>query len=439
MRAYILLVVFLLIAPLWAVPPFPAGKRVGFAGDSITDAKKWTAYVTAYLHLRFPELDLHINSYGRGGTGTGNFLDSGDTAYEEWHKVVYGLDLDYVIMMLGHNYEPSTDAYQTNLTNLAQNYAQAEGTTPILVGPWPQSNGTGSTTAQARSARLPLIATATGIQTWDTWATLAPVWTTSANWTALQRPGTQGTPGIHAGTTGHALMAYYFIQQMGWAGSSFTVVGTSAGSLVSSAGAAVSSLATNGFDGVDITFLPDSLPWAVDEDGGVTRTEATGMVPGFATWQPCILRVTGLAAGQYDVFATEVGGTLAQVGTVSDSQFTAGVDASLFVSGPLRSRPKLVLDAIRAQLGLSPALVRISPNAGMVRYESNASVEYRTNGLRGTALRAALADEVAIMDALDANIWAAAAPRSLTYSIRKQGVAAAVPVARRAMINRRVN
>ncbi len=65
-----------------------SGQRLVIAGDSITDAQKYSHYLMAYLHLRFPEHNLHLQSYGRGGTSMGAYIQGSGTDYEEYAKVV---------------------------------------------------------------------------------------------------------------------------------------------------------------------------------------------------------------------------------------------------------------------------------------------------------------------------------------------------------------
>lgn len=407
--------------------PWSSGQRLVIAGDSITDAQKYSHYLIAYLHLRYPSLHLHLHSYGRGGTSMGAYIQGSGTDYEEYAKIVEPFGANYTSFMFGHNGGLSSDAWQADFETLLAE-AEASPTAPLLFGPQPQSNATGKTSlggtvsqpsADGYSTRLKNLATAGSYPFSDTWNTLWPVFTNAANWTAIQYPGTQGTPQTHPGTVGHVLMAYTIIQQLGWGTNvSSATLAANTNTTTSSSGCTISSVALTSTGGT-FNRLDQRLPWAIDEAG---RADAVSMIPAMSGWQSYTMTITGLSAGTYTIKCDGV-----VIGTASNTQLAAGWNMSDLTTGPVWDQCQEVLGRIRDAQGINRVtLANKSPNVGMVRYVSNAKVEYKTNGLRGSALKAALADEIAGIDALDALIWSAAAPVTRTYSI--EGATGAAPV-----------
>lgn len=491
-----------------------------FVGDSITDAKMWTAYITAYLLLRFPTEQLHITSYGRGGADAADFLyvddpyagaSHGGSGYQHWPRNVAPMGSNWQIIMLGQNPSVSADNYDIVMRRLLSNYATG---TQFLVAPWPATSSTGGS-LDTYEAKLATIASDTGRSFFNTFTTLLPIWTScksftvdhttntltctahgftdgtkvyidlatapsglsdgsyfvrdattntlklsltsggsvvdfttngsgthyiSSVWAKLQYPGTQSSATGHQGTTGHAILAQKTIVGLGW-GTDVFHARLNMATEISATGCTTSSRSTNIYSGVDFTLLPSRLPWAYDR-GANNRTynDAVSIVPEFAGWQSAIIEVDGLTSGDYEVY---MNGSL--VATIADTVLAAGWNVSDLTTGPIYEKCNSVLTAIRSQLGVQngtgdfvpPLNTSLSPLSGMEKYGSAASAEFNS-GKRDSALAAALADEIALIDTMDQAIWALATPSSIQISIRKVGAVPVVPNVRTKIRPRRV-
>jgi hypothetical protein len=216
--------------------------------------------------------------------------------------------------------------------------------------------------------------------------------------------------------------AYTVIDNLGWGTDvSACTINGSAGTLTSSTDCTISNLATNAYSGVDFDRLDNRLPWAIDEDGGRTREEATRMIPAMAGWQSYTLTITGLSAGTYDIY---IEGVL--VASVTHTTLSGGWNMADLTTGPVFDKCQETLGCIRDLQGIGrETLSATSPNSGMVRWQSNANVEYVTNGLRDAALVSAMASHQTHLDGLMAAVHSAAQPETLTFSVRLQGAGGA--------------
>ncbi len=415
----ILLFLLLSLFPLRAADiPWTTGERIVFCGDSITDAKFWTHYVQAYLYRRYPDKMLWIQQHGRSGTSMNTWFGGG-TSYEEWPKVVASMAPNRVITMFGHNGGLSAAAWKADYETLITGSILPSGATPILIGPHPQSNSTGKValggtvlqpSATGYSTQLKDIAMAGGWPFSDTWNSLWPVYTNPANWSAIQFPGTQGTPQTHPGKSGHLLIAYTVIKQLEW-GADVSGAEIDAGTMTVTATSdcTITNLSGSAQEGISFTRLDARLPWAIDEEG---RAAATAMLPELAHWQQYTLKVTGLVAGNHSVTANGV-----ELATLDAATLAAGWNMADLTVGPVWQSGQETLGRLRDLAGVNRStLLKKSPNDGMVRYVGNAGAYYKA-GQRGLILAASLVPALERLDVLTAAVRAAATPVPLNFTI----------------------
>ena len=168
-----------------AEPSWGTNGRIAIAGDSITGAGKYSHYLMAYLHLRHPDLDLHIYSCGKGGTNVPNWVANAtytDTAYQYYPKIVGPLQPDFVLTAFGYNGSYTDQQWEDAYRDLIDLNMGTE--VPLLIGPQPQSTSTGSTTLQGFSARMVTIATDGSYDYSDTWNSLDDIYTANIVFTA---------------------------------------------------------------------------------------------------------------------------------------------------------------------------------------------------------------------------------------------------------------
>lgn len=419
---------------------FGSGDSIFIIGDSLTASPyyRWAHYFLASVMLRFPALNLKPMAYGSGGLRVQHFLLDDNHTEARFAKYVAPLQPQKVITFLGTNGGDPPDAYTPTFSDGYADYISQNltgngitGTNALCMGPWPQTTDTGSVAIGARSEVIAGLANGLGMHGMDVWDILYDVWTDPANRTALRYPGTQLGPETHAGTAGQIILCKAVLEYLGVSGAvSAATVNGAAYSLTSQTGCTVTGVAANAYSGVDFTQTVDALPWIFDPDGW---DNAVAVMPSVATWQTQMLTVTGLAAGVYDVYA---GGEYLRAAT--SAELAAGINIAPIQTGPHYRQRVEVLRRMRLKQGLDPVtLVAKSPLAGIQKWLGVATVGWTSGataayvaGTRTGTLVADLVNSVAAMDALDADMHAAAAPVPVTYSFRLQGAVPVVPGSR---------
>lgn len=183
-----LLFILLCAFPLRAADPaFGTNDRVAICGDSITGAYKYAHYLSAYLQLRFPEKDLHIYCVGKGGTNIANWVaDSTHTTassnQQHYPKYIGPLQPDFALTKWGYNGSYTADVWEADYRSIITNNILPA--TPILLGPQPQSDTTGSGTLQSFSARMVEVAADNSYAYSDNWNSLVSIYTAATTFTA---------------------------------------------------------------------------------------------------------------------------------------------------------------------------------------------------------------------------------------------------------------
>ena len=394
-----------------------SGDRIVFAGDSITDAKGWTHYLSSYLILRNPDKLLHIQTEGRGGTTVQNYLapDGGDITYQQYPKMVLPYQPKYVFTMFGHNGSATPEGHRAHYEDLIANYIRSgagvdgySGARPILIGPHPKANSDGKPILGAYEDQLAAIAAAGDYPFSATWHSLKPAWTDPE-----KRPAIGGSDDVHPARGGHIAIAYTVAKNLGWSSKvSSSDLDAVALKVNLTEDCVIRDLSGNSFGGIDFTRMDSRLPWAIDESG---RSDALTILPEIRGWQKYLLTIRGLSKGTYEVWIDDE-----MVAQATDTQFLQGWNMADLTRGPVWSQCQEVLNLIRDMHGVDRVtLTRKGPPwQGVETYKSAVKAAYQTDGLRGQELIDSQAWTLKLIADLDAKIHLAAQPKNRRYSIR---------------------
>lgn len=402
--------------------PLADGDRMVLLGDSITDAEKWAHYVTSYLILQNPDLNLHIQTEGRGGSTPAECLTTPDSSpsNERYDRRVFAYEPDWVVTMFGHSGGASKAAWKADMQLLVSEYiVEKSGALPVLVGPHPKATSDGKPIlGEYEDALREIAEAAEPPYAWaPVWQPLLPVWTNPENWPLIAAPDD-----IHPGTAGHVVIAYAVITGAGWSTNvSRSLINADGLTVDTEDHCAISGLRANEFGGIDFRRIDARLPWAIDESG---RTDAVAIQPELAGWQDYSLSVSGLAPGNYEVLIDDE-----HVATVPSSVLAAGWNMADLTTGPVFRQVQEVLGRIRDMhdVDRETLLPNPLPRRGVERYRSNADAAYKIDGLRGQDLIDALQPALAEIAAADDLIHETAQPQARSYSLRLVGFRDNVP------------
>ncbi len=201
-------------------PVFRNGDRIVFLGDSITEQRAYSRYVMGYIALRYPNADVTFRNAGWGG-------DTAPGGRARLQRDVLSLKPQVVTICYGMNdgrYQPLTkenrDAFTAGMSGLVSDLKNA-GVKVVLLAP-----GCADTSRsgfgypyKAYNDNLAVLA--------DDVKSLAarervPVYDLYSLMLQTQNKGKAADPqfymipdGIHPGYSGHAVMAYGFINALG--------------------------------------------------------------------------------------------------------------------------------------------------------------------------------------------------------------------------------
>ncbi len=403
--------------------PLSDGDRIVIEGDSYADQKKWSCYLAAYWILTNPSLTLHVQEVGRSGTFTEQALNdpSGYHGYDEYEKLVYALQPDWVLTNYGDNGGDTTSQFMAATTDLHDNYVIIESAAvPIIVGPFPQLTSTGKPrNGDYENAEMTLCANR-GWRFSAAWHYLLPIWTVSANWPILST-----TLNSHVDTSGNIIEFYAIIRTLGFSNIvSNCAINAFDGTLTSYTNCAVTNITANTSGGIDFDRLDSKLPWVTDYDND-GYNKAVSLLPEIKNWQDYSVKITNLDSGTYNVLCD---GT--QIGSVSSNTLQSGWNMSDLHVGPVFSQVQEVLGKIRDMHGVDRvtlANVQKPDPFGHLPYGWRGVYKYKSNiiayfpNTRGPALIASVQPALTELNNYDALIHSAAQPVTRHYSIRSTG------------------
>ncbi len=389
--------------------PLMDGTRIVYVGDSITDAKRWTHYLSAYFALMFPQYSLKQETEGRGGTNLRELYTTANSG-PRYPKTVYPYQSQatnmIVFLAYGFNNSGPTNQYYDDLLYVSTNCVIGSNSAlPVLVSEHPinEADGGGAILG-SYSDMISSMATNNNWPWADRWRFLTNIW---------EHNTIDGADTTHPGPGGHAMIAYSTIKLLGLETNvSSAVINGSSIAITSTNHCVISSLSAI-TDGISFVRLDDRLPWAIDEAG---RTLAESLLPEIATFQNYGLTVSGLASGTYDI---KIDGSL--VATATHTALAAGVNMSTWHQGPIHNQLQEVLGRIRDchWVDRTTLVARPNPAQGVQKYKSNAGAYYNPTNTPAQYF-ALMAPALTQIQDFDALIHTAAQPVARTFTIVNQ-------------------
>lgn len=323
-----------------AIPPFVAGDRVAWIGDSISHNGWWHRYVLAFLATRFPQQVFTVQNRGLSGDDAGGalrrFREDIATTPPTRATVMFGMNDVKRSLYGGLDSTARCQAraealarYAANLESLVDRVV-ALGTAPILLTPTPYDQTTVSLTmnhvgvndALARCRDIVMACAA---------RRRLPVIDLHTPLTALHQRHQAVDPGfsligpdrVHPGEMGHLAIAYHVLR-------AFDIDGLVSDLAIDAAAARVDRhrhLAVSEFaatpDGCSLTVLSRSLPFPLTPGARL----ALALVPFAQDLDQELLTVTSLRPGFYRI---RIDGR--DVATVASDQLAAGVNLALLAT-----------------------------------------------------------------------------------------------------------
>lgn len=377
-----------------------------FAGDSITEANRYSNYIESYFHLRYPQYQMHFRSVGRGGAHLAHMLPPATSQQPHYKNRVYPFTPDIVSIMFGHNDSSYNTVQWTAILNDTIDEIELRSSSDIiLLGSHPQLGG-GKPYLEGFNQIFIDIAAARGYSAVHTWNALKPIWDIQS-FEDLQMEGDNA----HPGATGHACIAAAILVGLGEDQLvSAATIDASNATLTESTNATISSISTTA-NGIIFSRLDSRLPMAFD----LASTPAFSFCPDILAMNQYMLTVSSLAPGTYDIY---IDGVLSAT-QVSSSALAAGWNMAQMTVGPIYDQINDVMDAIRAKQGIDPStLIASSPWSGVEKYLSpsrNNPGTYQDLFDETISLRAEI-------DVFDIAINSLAQPIQRAFEVRRSGI-----------------
>jgi len=378
--------------------PLPDGTTWCFLGDSITTnylgtACKYTDYVEAYYHLRFPQNQYHFRGCGRGGSTLPEAIERFDSQVFMWSP-------DVVSLEMGHNGNATQAEFETNLGVVADKTI-ALGAESVYLSLNPKYVMGGGVYQDQRADAFVTVGAARGLVTVDQFHHLLPLW--EQNLTDPTPVDLDFVDTVHPGSPGHLIMAWDVLKSLGApAEVSSARFDASAGALVSSSHCSVSSV-TKTTTGVSFTRLDDRLPIAFDD----ACRSALELVPTLLDdISAYMLQVDNLAPGEYRII---IDGE--ECAVVSADQLAAGYNMSEMSDGAIYDQLQLVRQMIRQKEGDN------QPGEMSVSKARSTATNYYNMGYRGDDLLNMVSNYIVGVDALDVAIHDASQPVAHNFEI----------------------
>ena len=329
------------------------GDRLAICGDSITEQKRYSVIMEAYLAACMPELDVTCRQYGWGGEQAGGFLGRMDSDVLRFKPTFatscYGMnDFRYVPF----NEEIAAE-YRKNETAMVEKFKTA-GTRVLLGSPgiidsvphWVQS---AAGTKQDLNLSLSkfrnigiAIAEDQGVAFADVFRPML-----IANHTAQKQHGPEfmvaGKDGVHPGWAGQVVMAYAFLKGMGIDGDLGTITYDAASGKATASNDHEIVGSANGSITIKSSRLPFSPgPGDVRNDDSIAAGLA--LVPFDDELNRLTLKVDSPTAAEYTVTWGET------TNTYSGDDLQQGINLTKdFANHPLVPAFKKVMDAVVAK------------------------------------------------------------------------------------------
>jgi lysophospholipase L1-like esterase len=333
------------------IPPFIAGDRVVFTGNSITDGGHYHSYIWLYYLTHFPNMHIRIFNAGIGG-------DVAQQIYERLETDVFAKKPTVVTLTFGMNdtgyqlltgakadsaYEAKVAASLKSFKLIEAKLKQHPETVKIMIGssPYDETSKTKNLKLLNKNAAMRKIAAAQEqVARNNHWGYIdfgAPM--TAINLREQQRDSTftlQGSDRIHPTNDAQMVMAWLFLKSQGFAGNKVADVSVNVGSKkIESAQNCTITNALISSQKVSFTYLAKSLPYPIDTiPGGFGRQQkaqaaALKIIPYTEEFNQEILQIKGLKAKQ---LLLKIDGK--KIGTYSAEEYTKGINLAIITNTP---------------------------------------------------------------------------------------------------------
>ncbi|MGY4386286.1 lysophospholipase L1-like esterase [Pedobacter sp. UYP24] len=305
--------------------PFKKGERVVFAGNSITEAGLYGAYIWLYYMTRFPDRRIEVMNAGVGGDVAeqiyarldGDILKKKPTVL----AITFGMNDSKYFEYLDKN-NPVTDQKRTEIVKVSyDSYVKIEkqlkalpNLTKILMAssPYDETAKMEGNLFLGKSKTMQSIVdfqlSSAKENNWGYVDFFHPMTEINQREQKTNPAYTNtGTDRIHPGGAGHFIMAYLFLKDQGLANSKIADVSIDASKrrIVRSANSTITSLTATP-KGISFNYLAKSLPYPIDTVPRLwmnfqIQTEAMGVIPFVKEFDQELLTVTGLKGKTYQI------------------------------------------------------------------------------------------------------------------------------------------
>jgi lysophospholipase L1-like esterase len=342
-RLLVFLLIFFLSDYLNAqtVPPFKAGDRVVFTGNSITDGGHYHSYIWLYYLTHFPNRRIQIFNAGIGG-------DVAQQMYERLETDVFAKKPTVVTLTFGMNDtgyqalsgDKADSAYRVKIAASLKQHPEVR---KIMIGssPYDETARTRSMRLVGKNAAMRQIATEQQrVANNNKWAYIdlgEPM--TAINLREQLRDSMftlQGSDRIHPTNDAQMVMAWLFLKAQGLAGEKIAAIKVNAVSKkVELAENCTISNPVISADKVSFTYLAKALPYPMDTiPGGFgkpqkTQAEALKIIPFNEEFNQELIQVKGLRAKQ---LLLKIDGKA--IGTYSAEEYKNGINLAKISATP---------------------------------------------------------------------------------------------------------
>jgi lysophospholipase L1-like esterase len=291
-------------------PLLKNGDRLAILGDSITEQKRYSVIIEAYITGCLPELDITTRQYGWSGEQAGGFIKRMENDVLRFKPTIatscYGMnDFRYVPFD-----QKIADEYRKNQTTIVQAFKKAGARfvvgSPGIIDSVPHWVKTASGTKKDLNLSLSKfrnvaleVAKAENVGFADVYQPML-----IANHVGQKKYGSNfmvaGKDGVHPLWTGHVIMAYAFLKGLGVDGDLGTITYDEASGKATSVNGHEILSSADGKVTVRSTKLPfSSALKALDSDDSITAARA--LIPFDDELNRLTLKLNGPKATAYDV------------------------------------------------------------------------------------------------------------------------------------------
>lgn len=369
------LVCTFLVLGIWCsgecqLAPFHAGDRIAFVGNSITEQGYYESYIWLYYMLHYPGKRIVVLNRGIGG-------DRAKDIYARFDDDVVASNPDVIVLTFGMNDSGyfeflGSKADSLARVHIAESHHYFDLTQEklkkmpnvrkviILGSPFDETVKIKANNFPGKVKAMEEIAAfqtqAAKANNWGLVDFLHPM--TEIDLREQQKDSTftlTGPDRIHPGNSGHFVMAWLFLKTQGVDSLPVADVDIDGSRLqtLRAGNCAITGLtALPGRTGLRFDYLAKSLPFPVDTVARLwgnphRQSEAVPVMPFYSEFDRELLRVRGLAAGDYELVMDG-----RPIGKWSGAELAAGINLARCTSTPEYEQAMAVLQLNEERMGL---------------------------------------------------------------------------------------